>query len=196
SSDQGFFLGEHGWFDKRFMYEECYKTPLIVRWPGVVDAGSVEESLVSNLDYAQTFLDLAGVSAKDSSVQEMQGASLVPLLLGNKPDDWRESLYYQYYEYLENQRTAHMVRRHRGVCTERYKLIHFYNLGEWEMYDLQEDPQEMKNIADDPAHAATREKLEKELEKLALQYQVPDDRGSVSRDPHQRIEAYQAREQQ
>ena len=196
SSDQGFFLGEHGWFDKRFMYEECYKTPLIVRWPGVVDAGSVEESLVSNLDYAQTFLDLAGVSAKDSSVQEMQGVSLVPLLLGNKPDDWRESLYYQYYEYLENQRTAHMVRRHRGVCTERYKLIHFYNLGEWEMYDLQEDPQEMKNIADDPAHAATREKLEEELEKLALQYQVPDDRGSVSRDPHQRIEAYQAREQQ
>jgi arylsulfatase A-like enzyme len=196
SSDQGFFLGEHGWFDKRFMYEECYKTPLIVRWPGVVDAGSVEQSLVSNLDYAQTFLDLAGVSAKDSSVQEMQGVSLVPLLLGNKPDDWRESLYYQYYEYLENQRTAHMVRRHRGVCTERYKLIHFYNLGEWEMYDLQEDPQEMKNIADDPAHAATREKLEKELEKLALQYQVPDDRGSVSRDPHQRIEAYQAREQQ
>ncbi|HIG05882.1 MAG TPA: DUF4976 domain-containing protein [Planctomycetes bacterium] len=196
SSDQGFFLGEHGWFDKRFMYEECYKTPLIVRWPGVVDAGSVEQSLVSNLDYAQTFLDLAGVSAKDSSVQEMQGVSLVPLLLGNKPDEWRESLYYHYYEYLENQRTAHMVRRHRGVCTERYKLIHFYNLGEWEMYDLQEDPQEMKNIADDPAHAATREKLEKELEKLALQYQVPDDRGSVSRDPHHRIEAYQAREQQ
>ena len=196
SSDQGFFLGEHGWFDKRFMYEECYKTPLIVRWPGVVDGGSVEESLVSNLDYAQTFLDLAGVSAKDSSVQEMQGVSLVPLLLGNKPGDWRESLYYQYYEYLENQHTAHMVRRHRGVCTERYKLIHFYNLGEWEMYDLQEDPQEMKNIADDPAHAATRKRLEKELEKLALQYQVPDDRGSVSRDPHQRIEAYQAREQQ
>lgn len=196
SSDQGFFLGEHGWFDKRFMYEECYKTPLIVRWPGVVDAGSVEQSLVSNLDYAQTFLDLAGVSPKDSSVQEMQGVSLVPLLIGNKPDDWRESLYYHYYEYLENQHTAHMVRRHRGVCTERFKLIHFYNLGEWEMYDLQEDPQEMKNIADDPAHAATREKLEKELEKLALQYQVPDDRSSVSRDPHQRIEAYQAREQQ
>jgi arylsulfatase A-like enzyme len=196
SSDQGFFLGEHGWFDKRFMYEECYKTPLIVRWPGVVDGGSVEESLVSNLDFAQTFLDLAGVSAKDSSVQEMQGVSLVPLLLGNKPEDWRESLYYQYYEYMENQRTSHMVRRHRGVCTERYKLIHFYNLGEWEMYDLQEDPKEMKNIVDDPAHAATREKLEKELEKLALQYQVPDDRGSVSRDPHQRIEAYQAREQQ
>ncbi len=191
SSDQGFFLGEHGWFDKRFMYEECYKTPLIVRWPGVVAAGSVDDNLVSNLDYAQTFLDLAQVPATDPAIQQMQGASLVPLLQGNTPDDWRDSLYYHYYEYHGDRGTAHMVRRHRGVCTERYKLIHFYNLGEWEMYDLQEDPQEMTNIADHPDHAATRKKLEAELERLARQYQVPDDAGSVPRDPHRLIEALQ-----
>ena len=189
SSDQGFFLGEHGWFDKRFMYEECYLTPLIVRWPGVVPAGQVDENLVSNLDYAQTFLDLAQVSATDDSVQQMQGASLVPLMLGNKPADWRDSLYYQYYEYHGNQRTAHMVRRHRGVCTDRYKLIHFYNIGEWELFDLHNDPKEMNNVADDPTYARIRAGLTTKLESLARQYQVPDDTGSVPYDPHGLIQA-------
>ncbi|RUA10779.1 MAG: sulfatase [Bacillota bacterium] len=189
SSDQGFFLGEHGWFDKRFMYEECYKTPLIVRWPGVIHAGSVDENLVSNLDYAQTFLDLARVPSTHTSIEAMQGLSLVPLMMGRKPADWRESLYYQYYEYLGDQRTAHMVRRHRGVCTQRYKLIHFYNLDEWELYDLQEDPTEMNNLADDPDHGEIRNELAQELERLALQYKVPDDRGSVPYDPHGLIEA-------
>ena len=189
SSDQGFFLGEHGWFDKRFMYEECYLTPLIVRWPGVVPAGQVDENLVSNLDYAQTFLDLAHVSATDASVQQMQGLSLVPLMLGNQPADWRDSLYYQYYEYHGNQRTAHMVRRHRGVCTDRYKLIHFYNIGEWELFDLHNDPKEMNNVADDPTYARIRAGLTTKLESLARQYQVPDDTGSVPYDPHGLIQA-------
>ncbi len=189
SSDQGFFLGEHGWFDKRFMYEECYLTPLIVRWPGVVPAGKVDENLVSNLDYAQTFLDLAQVPATDPSVQQMQGLSLVPLLLGNKPADWRDSLYYQYYEYHGDRGTAHMVRRHRGVCTDRYKLIHFYNIGEWELFDLQKDPKEMNNVASDPAYATIRSDLTTKLEQLAAQYQVPDDSGSVPYDPHGLIKA-------
>ncbi|MGE4618690.1 MAG: sulfatase [Planctomycetota bacterium] len=189
SSDQGFFLGEHGWFDKRFMYEECYLTPLIVRWPGVVPAGEVDENLVSNLDYAQTFLDLAQVPDSNPEIAPMQGLSLVPLLLGNQPADWRDSLYYQYYEYHGEHRTAHMVRRHRGVCTDRYKLIHFYNIGEWELFDLQKDPKEMNNVADDPAYATIRSDLTRELESLATQYEVPDDRGSVPYDPHGLIEA-------
>ncbi len=192
SSDQGFFLGEHGWFDKRFMYEECYRTPLIVRWPGVVPAGTVDDHLVSNLDYAQTFLDLAGVSADQADVEDMQGESFVPLLLGrNVP--WRDSLYYHYYEYLEDRNTAHMVRRHRGVCTERYKLIHYYNLDEWELYDLDNDPSEMTNRAGDPDFAEIQKELAAELDRLAQHYAVPNDQGSVSRDPHGRIEALQKR---
>ena len=126
----------------------------------------------------------------------MQGLSLVPLMLGRKPADWRQSLYYHYYEYLGDQRTAHMVRRHRGVCTQRYKLIHFYNLDEWELYDLQEDPSEMNNLADDPAHGEIRGELALELERLALLYEVPDDHGSVPYDPHGLIEALGTRSSQ
>ena len=188
SSDQGFFLGEHGWFDKRFMYEECYRTPLIVRWPGVTKPGQVNDDLVSNLDYAQTFLDLAGVSMDRPEVEAMQGMSMAPLLKGQTVP-FRKSHYYQYYEYLQDRKTAHMVRRHRGVATDRYKLIHFYNLDEWELYDLQKDPAEMSNRADDPKMAEVRRELTQELERLAKKYQVPDDRGSVSRDPHRLIEA-------
>ena len=188
SSDQGFFLGEHGWFDKRFMYEECYRTPLIVRWPGVTEAGKVNDQLVSNLDYAQTFLDLAGVEMDRPEVKAMQGISMKPLLEG-KEVPFRKSHYYQYYEYHGDRTTAHMVRRHRGVATERYKLIHFYNLDEWELFDLKTDPQEMKNRADDPELAEVRKELEAELERLASEYGVPDDRGSVPRDPHARIQA-------
>jgi arylsulfatase A-like enzyme len=191
SSDQGFFLGEHGWFDKRFMYEECYRTPLIVRWPGVTKAGQVNDQLVSNLDYAQTFLDLAGVAMDRPEVEAMQGISLKPLLEGKKVP-FRQSHYYQYYEYHGDRTTAHMVRRHRGVATDRYKLIHFYNLDEWELYDLETDPHEMKNRAGDPNLADVRRELEAELERLAREYGIPDDRGSVPRDPHGRIDALKA----
>ena len=192
SSDQGFFLGEHGWFDKRFMYEECYRTPLIVRWPGVTDPGQVNDQLVSNVDYAQTFLDIAGFSENREEVQQMQGISLKPLLQGEDVPV-RKSHYYQYYEYHPDRKTAHMVRRHRGVATGRYKLIHFYNLDEWELYDLKEDPHEMVNRIDDEELSHIRKDLAAELERLAEELKVPDDRGSVSRDPHRLIEGLKQR---
>jgi arylsulfatase A-like enzyme len=167
SSDQGFFLGEHGWFDKRWMYEESLRTPLIVRWPGVVRPGAVSDALVSNLDFAETFLDIAGVPVPD----DMQGASLVPLLRGDAPAGWRTSFYYHYYEYP----AVHSVRRHYGVRDRRYKLIYFYNLDEWELYDLAEDPQELRNVYGDARYAPVVERLKKELNRLREQYQVPPD---------------------
>ena len=179
SSDQGFYLGDHGWFDKRFMYEESYRMPLMVRWPGVIKPGSVNTDLVSNLDYAETFLDLAGAKIPG----DMQGRSIVPLLKGKTPADWQKSLYYHYYEFFENRRSAHMVRRHNGVRTKRYKLIHFYNVGEWELFDLEKDPREMKSVYADPAYATVVKKLKAELKQLQKKYKVPDDTGSVSKDP-------------
>jgi arylsulfatase A-like enzyme len=167
SSDQGFFLGDHGWFDKRFMYEECYRTPLVVSWPGVTPPGSTCDALVSNLDYAQTLLDIAGVPAEPS----MQGVSLVPLLRGATPPDWRESLYYHYYEYPG----PHDVARHYGVMTGRHKLLHYYHLDEWELFDLQADPQELRSVYNDSAYADVQKSLLAELTRLRQVYQVPDD---------------------
>jgi arylsulfatase A-like enzyme len=165
SSDQGFYLGEHGWFDKRFMYEESYRMPLLVRWPGVTKPGAVCDSLVSNLDFAETFLEMAGLSAP----ADMQGQSLVPLLSGATPPDWRQSLYYHYYEYP----AVHMVNKHEGVRTPRFKLINFYELGEWELYDLTRDPHEMHSVYADPAYAATAKDLKAELARLRGYYHVP-----------------------
>jgi arylsulfatase A-like enzyme len=166
SSDQGWFLGEHGWFDKRWMYEESLKMPLIVRWPGVVKPGSEITQMAQNLDFAETFLDIAGVPVPD----DMQGRSLKPLLEGKSPEDWRKSIYYHYYEYP----AVHMVQRHYGVRTERYKLMNFYRLGEWEMYDLQKDPDEMKNIYGDPAFASAQTELMAELKRLRELYEESD----------------------
>ncbi len=168
SSDQGWFLGEHGWYDKRWMYEESFRTPLLVRWPGVVRPSSENRDLTSNLDFAQTFLEIAGVSPP----ADMQGASLVPLLKGQTPDDWRIGVYYHYYEYP----AVHMVRRHYGVRTDRYKLIHFYGLDEWELYDLEQDPDELRNVYADPAYADQVAALKEALTGLRQLYQVPDDR--------------------
>ena len=165
SSDQGFYLGEHGWFDKRFMFDESYRTPLLVRWPGQVKPGSTNSDLVSNLDFAQTFLDIAGVE----SPAEMQGASLVPILKGKKPSDWRTSHYYHYYEYPG----WHMVHRHEGVYDGRHKLMNFYDLEEWELYDLETDPREMKNQIENPEYAETVARLKSELSNLREQYDVP-----------------------
>ena len=178
SSDQGFYLGDHGWFDKRFMYEESFRMPFMVRWPGVIKPGSMNDDLVSNLDFAETFLDIAGATIPD----DMQGVSLVPLFKGNSKD-WRKSLYYHYYEFYNNRRAAHMVRRHNGVRTKRYKLIDFYNIGEWELYDLEKDPQEMKSVYAEPEYAQVVTDLKAELKRLQTQYQVPDDTGSVEKDP-------------
>ena len=174
SSDQGFYLGDHGWFDKRFMYEESLRMPLMARWPGHIKPGSINSDLVSNLDFAQTFLELAGVD----SPPDMQGLSLVPLLAGKTPADWRTSLFYQYYEFPG----AHSVRRHMGVRDSRYKLIHFYNLDEWELYDLKRDPREMHSVYGSPEYTAITARLKDELTQLRRKYRVPDDRGSITKD--------------
>ena len=198
SSDQGFYLGDHGWFDKRFMYEESFRMPLMARWPGHIKPGSVNSDLVSNLDFAQTFLDLAGVD----SPPDMQGRSLKPLFAGKarsrilvgllrlpgrlfgrgrsdvEAADWRKSLFYQYYEFPG----PHAVRRHMGVRDARYKLIHFYNLDEWELYDLKRDPREMHSVYGSPEYTAITARLKDELTQLRRQYRVPDDRGSITKE--------------
>ena len=167
SSDQGFYLGEHGWYDKRWMYEESLAMPLVARWPGVIKPGTQVEKLTQNIDFAPTFLAAAGVPVP----QDMHGENLMLLLQGKIPDNWRKSIYYHYYEEGE-----HNVPRHEGVRTERYKLIHFYDKKIWELYDLQTDPAEMTNVFADPAYRAGKEDLKKELERLKQQYSVPEDR--------------------
>ncbi len=179
SSDQGFYLGEHGWFDKRFMYEESFRCPLVVKWPGVVRPGQRNGDLVQNIDFAETFLDLAGAPIPD----DMQGRSLVPLLRGETPGDWRRSLYYHYYEYPG----AHSVRRHEGVFDGRHKLIRFYGLGvpdgeEWELFDLDTDPREMTSIYGAPAQAAKIAELKAELKRLRAVYKVPENGGPPQRE--------------
>ncbi len=163
SSDQGFYLGEHGWFDKRWMYEESLRTPLIVRWPGVVEPGSVRDEFVSNLDLAETFLDIAGVEVPE----DMQGRSFKSMLAGaDAPKDWRKTFYYHYYEFPG----AHSVARHYGVRTDRYKLINYYRRGEWELFDLQEDPHEMNSVYDKPKYEDVQKELKEELERLRKHY--------------------------
>ncbi|ASV75567.1 Choline-sulfatase [Thermogutta terrifontis] len=166
TSDQGFYLGEHGWFDKRFMYEESLRTPLLVRWPGHTPPGSVCEKMVLNLDFPETFLDVAGVPIPE----DMQGRSLKPLLEGKDPPDWRTSIYYRYYEYPG----PHMVHKHYGVRTERYKLIYFYEIDEWELYDLQKDPHELHNVYGDPQYADVVRELKAELTRLKTFYKDDD----------------------
>ena len=158
TSDQGWYLGEHGWYDKRWMYEESFRTPLMVRWPGKIKPGTVNTDMVMNLDFAQTFLDIAGADQPD----DMQGASMKPVFEGNTPDDWRKSVYYHYYEFPG----AHSVARHNGVRTERYKLINFYENKEWELFDLKEDPNELNSVYDDPDYADIKKDLEVELQRL------------------------------
>ncbi len=166
TSDQGFYLGEHGWFDKRFMYEESLRTPLLVRWPGVVKPGSVEGRIVSNIDFAPTFLQAAGASVP----KEIQGRSFVPILRGEHPSDWRKSFYYHYYE---DKDADHHVAKHEGVTTGKAKLIHFYTLDEWELYDLEKDPHELVNVYGKPEYAEVQKELTSELERLRQELQVP-----------------------
>jgi arylsulfatase A-like enzyme len=167
SSDQGWYLGEHGWFDKRWMYEESLRMPFLIRWPGVIKAGSRNRDLIQNIDFAPTFLELAGATTPDA----IQGQSIIPLLKGKRPNDWRDSLYYHYYEFPG----AHSVRRHYGVRTERYKLIHFYRKQEWELFDLATDPDEMRNEYGNPNYRETLAMLKGELDRLRAQYQVTDE---------------------
>ena len=176
SSDQGFYLGEHGWFDKRFMYEESFRTPLVVKWPGVIKPGTVNDKhIVSNLDFAQTFLELAGAPQPS----DMQGMSIKPLFEGKDPENWRKSFYYHYYEFP----AVHSVRKHNGVSTGRYKLINFYNENEQEFYDLKNDPHEMNNLINNKEYASKIEELRKELARLKEHYLVPTDEELEKRFP-------------
>ena len=162
TSDQGFYLGEHGWFDKRFIYDESFKTPLLVRWPGVIEPGTVNTQMVQNLDFAQTFLEAANIDAPS----DMQGESLIPLFKGDF-EGFREAVYYHYYEYP----SVHMVKRHYGIVTEDYKLAHFYyDVDEWELYDRKKDKLEMKNVYDDPDYSEVVQDLKEKLAELRVKY--------------------------
>ncbi len=163
TSDQGFYLGEHGWFDKRWMFEQSYRTPLLIAWPGIIKPGSVNKDMVSNLDFAETFLDAAGAEVP----KDMQGESMLPVLKGKTPSSWRKEHYYEYYEYPG----PHSVKRHYGMSTDRYKLIHYYyDIDEWELYDRKADPNEMKNVYDDPAYKKIRTDLTARLAALEKKY--------------------------
>ena len=151
TSDQGFYLGEHGWFDKRWMYEESFKTPLLIRYPKKIKAGRVDDKFVMNLDFAPTFLDYAGITIPD----EVQGHSLKSIF-EEKKEPWRETMYYHYYAYP----AWHDVPKHDGIRNEQYKLIHYYEIGVWELFDLENDPHELKNVYDDGEYARVRQNLE------------------------------------
>ena len=167
TSDQGFYLGEHGWFDKRFMYEESFRTPLIVRWPGTVANGSVNDQLVQNIDVAPTLLDAAGAGVP----ADMQGVSMVPLLAGAETV-LHDSLYYHYYEYPG----IHAVKRHYGIATRRYKLMHFYHdIDEWELYDLETDPDEMQSVYGRAEYAEVQTDLHERLDRIRAAYGDSDE---------------------
>lgn len=164
TSDQGFYLGEHGWFDKRLMYEESLRTPMLLRWPiGLANPGRAEARMVSNLDIAPTFCELAG-AVPDAAIA---GTSFAPLLRGEVPAAWRETFYYHYHEGPDRD---HAVARHDGVTDGHHKLIHFYERDEWELYDLQKDPHEVLNVVEDPAYQSVREKLHNRLEEHRRAY--------------------------
>ena len=170
SSDQGFYLGDHGFYDKRWMYEESLKMPLVVSWPGRIEPGREVAELTQNIDFAPTFLDLAGVPVPEA----MHGESLVPLLEG-APERWRDAIYYHYYE----SQAVHMVPAMYGVRTERYKLVRYYEpqWDAWELFDLDEDPDELRSVADDPRYAEIRAELQRRLAELRRTY--GDDTGAV-----------------
>ena len=178
TSDNGFFLGDHGWYDKRFMYEPSLRIPLLVRYPRLVPRGNVESRVALHVDIAPTILDFAGLPIP----QLMQGRSLRPVLEGNPPEDWRESMFYAYYEnsWAATLRpgyqpgpygTPHRITPHRGVRTDRYKLIEYYaEDGYWELFDLQEDPNELRNLYSEPGHGDLITELTQELRNLQTQY--------------------------
>jgi len=161
TSDQGFYLGEHGWFDKRFIYDQSLRMPLLVRYPGVLAPGRVINAFVQNIDFAPTFLNLAGVAVPG----EMQGKSILPLLGGTVPPTWRTSVYYHYYEWP----TDHAVRQHYGLRNNRYKLVYYYAIDEWELFDLQNDPNEISSLAGNPSYSALMDTLKRDLVTLRIE---------------------------
>ncbi|BDD02053.1 sulfatase [Persicobacter psychrovividus] len=162
TSDQGFYLGENGWFDKRFMYEQSLRTPLLMRYPKEVEAGQKSDALVQNLDFAPTFLDYAGINIPT----DIQGKSFRKVL-NQEDENFRDAVYYTYYEYP----SIHMVKRHYGIRTHRYKLIHFYyDVDQWELYDLSADPDEQTNVYNSPEYAEIKEQLHQQLTDLRKEY--------------------------
>ena len=167
TSDQGFFIGEHGWFDKRFMYEETMRTPLVMRYPGQIKANQVVNEMVQNIDYAPTFLDFAGIEIPE----DIQGISLKDRLVEQKPIE-RNSLYYHYYEGIEKE---HKVAKHEGIRTNKYKLIHFKDVGidHFELYDIASDPSEMNNLYNTPEASMIQSELHNQLAQIKIRYKVP-----------------------
>jgi arylsulfatase A-like enzyme len=179
TADQGHFLGEHGFFSKRFMYEESMRMPLIIRYPGHIEPGLVNDDMVANIDFAPSIVDLAGISVPE----EMQGESITPLLQGNTPENWRDAVYYRYWQHLLHRD----VTAHYGIRTKTHKLIYFYGLPlgmtdyppvkpSWELFDLVHDPHEMNNIYDDPENSELIKELKEELLKLKVQYDDGDEK--------------------
>ena len=164
TSDQGFYLGDHGFFDKRFIYEESLRMPFMVKYPGKIKAGSVNEDIITNIDFAPTLLELAGIS----TTQKMQGTSFVPVLEGNTPKDWQDAMYYHYYEFP----FWHHVQPHYGIRTQKYTLAHFYyNIDVWELYDLEKDPGQVNNIYNDPNYAEVTTELKLKLKNLMIKFE-------------------------
>lgn len=164
TSDQGFYLGDHGFFDKRFIYEESLRMPFMVKYPERIKAGSVNEDIITNIDFAPTLLELAGIT----TTQKMQGTSFVPVLEGNTPNNWQDAMYYHYYEFP----FWHHVQPHYGIRTQKYTLAHFYyNIDVWELYDLEKDPNQMNNIYNDPNYASTITELKAKLKNLMIKYE-------------------------
>ena len=184
SSDQGVFLGEHGWFDKRWIFQESARTPLLIRWPSFIQAGSVNKDLVCNLDFAETFLQAAGQPTPD----RMQGCSLMPLFQGATPADWRTAFYYHYYEYPGE----HHVRPHYGIITDRYTLAHFYapDVDYWELFDREKDPGEMHSVFGNPAYADEQTNLMRAVCRQRAELKEPDqdDPRAFGRQPKKRLE--------
>jgi arylsulfatase A-like enzyme len=164
TSDQGFYLGDHGFFDKRFIYEESLRMPFMVKYPERIKAGSVNEDIITNIDFAPTLLELAGIK----TIQKMQGTSFVPVLEGNTPNNWQDAMYYHYYEFP----FWHHVQPHYGIRTQKYTLAHFYyNIDVWELYDLEKDPNQMNNIYNDPNYTSTITELKAKLKNLMIKYE-------------------------
>ena len=174
TSDQGFFLGDHGLFDKRFMYEESLRMPFLVRWPAVVRPGSTADAIAVNVDFAPTFLDAAGVKPPET----MQGRSLLPLLGGSTPADWRTAMYYRYY----HDPGHHDTRAHYGVRTATHKLIYFWRKDQWELFDLRSDPAELRNLYGQPGQEAVTAELKSTLARLRRELQ-DDDRFADAQPP-------------
>ena len=178
SSDQGFYLGEHGWYDKRWMYEESLRMPFVIRWPGVIKPGSRNEQLIQNIDYAPTFLEAAGLSIPEG----VQGNSLMPLFKNAASREWRDYIYYHYYEHM----TEHMVPRHEGIRGDRYKLINFYSNDGFNLYDLETDPLEMTDLSGNPEYKEILIHMKGQLDRLRAYYKMPSYEASINALPKRR----------